>query len=270
MNIILFTVDDSFSISVTALTGKLARSMGANLSLAYVCTTDDDQETGKFILDNAEKLLEGIKVKKIYKCGESLDEIMTEINAEHYDVVVFEDRRRRGFFATEHDALVQKVIQHSPTSVLLVRQRSSKLEKMMICSGGPEISEPAIKIGSNIASKMKMETTLVHVEGPVPTIYSIDGVKEEKIKNIMDEDTPLAKHLVRCDEIFEKHDLNVEKLILHGVVDETIIDAAHKGDIDLVVLGASWSRSKLAGFLMGDITKELIKRMASAILIVKS
>ncbi len=195
---------------------------------------------------------------------------MTEINAENYDIVVFEDRRRRGFFATENDALVQKVIQHSPTSVLLMRQRSSKLKKMMICSGGTDISEPAIKMGAKIASKMNMETTLVHVEGPVPMIYSIAGVKDEKLRNIMDEDTPLAKHLINCDDIFNKSGLEVEKQILHGVVDETIIDAAHEGKFDLVVLGASWSKSKLAGFLMGDITKELIKRLASAILIVKT
>ena len=72
------------------------------------------------------------------------------------------------------------------------------------------------------------------------------------------------------EKLFEESGLEVEKLILHGVVDETIIETAYERDIDMVVLGASWSKKKLAGFLMGDITKELIKRMGSAILIVKT
>jgi nucleotide-binding universal stress UspA family protein len=268
MNIILFSVDASFSVSVTALTGKLAQSLNANFTLAYI-SSSNDKEAGEFILNNADSLLEGLDVEKIYQSGESMEEIMALIEEGEYDIVVFEDRRRRGFFATEQDNLVQKVIQCSPTSVLLVRQMSNKFERMMICSGGTEISEPAIELGAKIASKLEMETSLLHVEGTVPTIYNLTGVKEERLKNILGEETPLAKHLGRCEEIFSEHGLEVKKLIEHGVVDETIIDTAHQEKIDLVVLGASWSRKKLAGFLMGDITKELIKRMGSAILIVK-
>ena len=270
MNIILFTVDESFSISVTALTGKLVESLNGKLTLAYISSSNDDREAGEFILENACTLLDCLDVKKMYQSGESLDQIMELIEEGQYDIVVFEDRRRRGFFATEHDALVQKVIQHSPTSVLLIRQRSSKFEKMMICSGGTSISEPAIKLGAKIASKLNMETTFLHVEGTVPAIYNVAGVKDEKLNHILREDTPLAKHLTENDKLFEESGLEVEKLILHGVVDETIIETAYERDIDMVVLGASWSKKKLAGFLMGDITKELIKRMGSAILIVKT
>ena len=269
MNIILFGVDQSFSVSVVALTGKLAKSLGAKLTLAFISSSDSDQEAAEFILNNASLLCKGIDVEKMYQSGESLEEIMDVLRKGQYDIVVFEDRRRRGLFATEQDQIVQKVILNTPTSVLLVRQMSSKLEKMMICSGGTAISEPAIELGAKIASKMEMETSLLHVEGPVPAFYNIAGVKDEHLNNILDEKTPLAKHLIKCSEIFSGHALEVEKMIEHGVVDETIIDCAHKKEIDLVVLGASWSKKKLSGFLMGDITKELIKRMSSAILIVK-
>lgn len=270
MNVILFTVDESFSISVTALTGKLVESLNGNLTLAYISSSGDDREAGEYILDSACKLIDCLVVERIFRVGKSLNQIMAIIEEGSYDLVVFEDRRRRGLFSTEHDALVQKIIQNSPTSVLLIRQRSSKFNKMMICTGGTSISDPAIKLGAKIASKLNMETKLLHVEGTVPAIYNVAGVKDDKLGNIMSEGTPLAKHLLGNEKVFESYGLDVEKLIKHGVVDETIIEEAHKYDMDMVVLGASWSKKKLKGFLMGDITKELINRMASAILIVKT
>ena len=270
MKIILFTVDQSFSVSVAALTGELIRAVNGILTLAYLTATNESRDPGEFILDQTSKLLGDIKVERRRQEGDSLDEIMALIKAENYDLAVFEERRRRGIFPTEQDSLVQKVIQHSPIPILLLRQKSNKFEKVLICSGGTNISEPAIELGANIASKLNAETALLHVEDKVPTIYRIAGVRNDKLSNIMSEDTPLAKHLHRCGEIFKEHDLKIETLIKHGVVDETIIDTAHKDNFDLVVLGASWSRKKLAGFLMGDITSELIKRMNSAILIVKT
>lgn len=270
MKIILFTVDQSFSVSVAALTGKLASAVNGKVTLVYITSIDEEKAAGDFILDQASKLMDGVKIEKKHQRGSSLAEIMDLLDAEEYDLAVFEERRRRGIFPTEQDSLVQKVIKHSQIPILLLRQKSNKFNKMLICTGGTEISEPVINMGAKLASKMEIETTLLHVEGSVPVLYNIAGVKDEPLKNIIEEETPLAKHLKKCDEIFGDNKIKCDAMIKHGVVDETIIETAHNGHYDLVILGASWSRKKLTGFIMGDTTKELIKRMNSAILIVKS
>ena len=49
INIILFTVDESFSISVTALTGKLVESLNGKLTLAYISSSNDDRNNAQNI-----------------------------------------------------------------------------------------------------------------------------------------------------------------------------------------------------------------------------
>ena len=90
MNVILFTVDESFSISVTALTGKIVESLNGSLTLAYISSSDDDREAGEYILKSACKLIDCLVVERIFRVGKSLDQIMAIIDEGAYDLVVFE------------------------------------------------------------------------------------------------------------------------------------------------------------------------------------
>jgi nucleotide-binding universal stress UspA family protein len=142
------------------------------------------------------------------------------------------------------------------------------LERILICTGGQEISEPVVKLSANLAREANLKATLMYVSGAVPSMYTGMGEIEERLDDILETDTPLAKHLRMSAEMLAKNNIEAQVEFRHGDVAENIILEAQNGDYDLVVLGTSGSNT-FAGMLLGNVTQQVVNRAGCAVLIVK-
>jgi nucleotide-binding universal stress UspA family protein len=177
-------------------------------------------------------------------------------------------RRRRRLVPSSFRLLSHKIIKNSPIPVMLVRNACMEFEKMLICTGGASISEPVIAFSAELAKAAGLKATLLYVTGAVPSMYTGMDEVEETLEELLETDTPVAKHL-RASAKKLMRDLGEANVkIRHGDVAETILQEAEKAGCSLVVLGASGSGT-VAGMLMGNVTQQIVNRAKSAVLIIK-
>jgi nucleotide-binding universal stress UspA family protein len=267
MKFLYLSVDQVISEKVAAFVSEMADRSGSSVTLFAIFDHEKHREKIQERLSKIEKLMD-IPLKIKMEVGNPIPLILKEIETGGYDIVVMGIRRRRRLVPSAYRLLAQKIIKHSPIPVLVVREASHKLEKVLICTGGQEISEPVVKLSANIARSAQLKATLLYVAGAVPSMYTGMDEIEEKLDEVLERDTPLAKHLRTSAELLAKNNIEAQVEFRHGDVAESIILEAEEGDYDLVVLGTSGSNT-FAGMLLGNVTQQVINRARCAVLIVK-
>lgn len=267
MKLLYLSVDQLISDKVSTFVSDMADRTETSVTLFAVVDHEKHQE----------KVQERIKeVKKVFKAplevkletGDAIPLILKEIEIGDYDIAVMGLRQRRRMVPSAYRLLSQKIIRQSPIPVMLVREASCKLERILICTGGQDISVPVVKFSADLARAAGLKTTLLYVAGAVPSMYTGMDEIEERLDELLETDTPLAKHLRTSAEVLAKNNLDAHVELRHGDVAESILLEAEKGDYDLIVLGTSGS-STLAGMLLGNVTQQIINRACCAVLIVK-
>ena len=164
--------------------------------------------------------------------------------------------------------MIQKIIKQSEIPVLLVRKSSENLDRMLVCTGGLEISEPVVSLSARLAGQVGMQATLLTVSAPVPSMYTGMDEMEETLEEVLETETPLSLHLRKSAEMLTKSGINAEIKVNHGDVVEAILEEAGSALYDLVVLGSTegWT---LRGLLLGNVTQQIINRAPCAVLVVK-
>jgi nucleotide-binding universal stress UspA family protein len=269
MKILHLVSDQSFTLSVIEYTKELAKLTGSSITLLYIASDSKDLELGWATLALAQKSFENMPVTVKLEQGDVLDNFLVETEREAYDMVVLEARRRKKFIRDKRFLMAQKILERSPVSVLLVRHANFTLERMLICTSGSELSDPVIRFSARLASKAGLPVTLLYVSSAVPSMYSGSEVGRDTLAEILKSGTPSSRHLHRCQDIFQEYKLDSALVLRHGVVTEAILEEAKQGRFDLIVMGATKSKKELSGFLMGDVTREVVERAQSAVLIVK-
>jgi nucleotide-binding universal stress UspA family protein len=151
---------------------------------------------------------------------------------------------------------------------MLVRHVSRKLERMLVCTGGLEISDPVVNLSAKLADQAGLKATLLTVSTAVPSMYTGMEEIEETLEELLETDTPVAQHLRHSAEQLTKSGVPAEIKIRHGDVVEAILEETLEGNYDLVVLGET-EGATLRGLLLGNVTQQIINRAPSAVLISK-
>jgi nucleotide-binding universal stress UspA family protein len=100
-------------------------------------------------------------------------------------------------------------------------------------------------------------------------MYTGLGTIEETLPELLQTDTPAARHLRWGAEILDQLGLRAELELRHGVAAEEILREALEGDYDLIVIGARYVASRLRGLLMGDVTRQIVDRAPCPTLVVR-
>ncbi|MGD8455980.1 MAG: universal stress protein [Anaerolineales bacterium] len=267
MKFLYLSMDQIISDKVAAFVSDMVGRAGSSVTLFVVI--DHEKHRKKMqerILKIEKKMKSPLEIKM--ETGDPIPLILDEIETGDYDIAVLGIRQRRRLVPSAYRLLSQKVIKHSPIPIMLVRDANQKLERILICTGGQEISEPVVKLSANLAREANLKATLMYVSGAVPSMYTGMGEIEERLDDILETDTPLAKHLRMSAEMLAKNNIEAQVEFRHGDVAENIILEAQNGDYDLVVLGTSGSNT-FAGMLLGNVTQQVVNRAGCAVLIVK-
>ena len=131
------------------------------------------------------------------------------------------------------------------------------------------VAEPVIETGAWLAGATHARATLLHVASPVPSMYTGLGEIEETLPELLQTRTPVAGHLRHGAEILARHQVSAALKLRYGVVADEILREALEGDYDLIVIGASGTAGRLKGWLLGNVTRQVVERARCSVLVVK-
>jgi nucleotide-binding universal stress UspA family protein len=267
MKLLYISVDHLISDKVSEFVSDMADRTETSVTLFAVVDHEKHREKIQERIKEVEKVFKATLEIKL-ETGDAIPLILKEIETGDYDIAVIGLRQRRRMVPSAYRLLSQKIIKQSPIPVMLVREASCKLERILICTGGQDISDPVVKFSANLARAANLKAALLYVAGAVPSMYTGMDEIEERLDELLETDTPLAKHLRASAEVLAKNNLDAHVELRHGDVAESILLEAEEGDYDLIVIGTSGS-STLTGMLLGNVTQQIINRACCAVLIVK-
>jgi nucleotide-binding universal stress UspA family protein len=268
MKFLLLNTNQSVDTPHMAFSVDVAKRTGSSVTMFVVTKEAIPPEESKEYITDVEKRFLDIPHEMKFVAGDPLQLTLNEIETEDYDMVIMGIRQRRRVVPSAYRVLSQKIIKNSPIPVMLVREANLKLERILICTGGQDISEPVVKLSANLAGTASLQATLLYVTGAVPSMYTGMVEMEESLEKLLERDTPLANHLRTSAEMLAQNNVEAEVELRRGDVAEAILQEAEEGDYDLIVLGTSGSNS-FAGFLLSNVTQQIINHACCAVLIVK-
>lgn len=241
----------------------------AALRLLHVLPRDGDQTAAEQCLSEARKKLDVDEVGVRILRGDPLRKILAELKEGDFDLVVLGPNEAPGLKRHLLGSVTKQVVRRARSSILVAQQARSRLERILICSGGADAAEDVIETGAWIAQAVGARATLLHVVTPVPSMYTGLGKLDESLTKLLRTDTPIARHLRHGAQILEQHHVSAELRLRQGVVADEIIREAREGSSDLVLMGAAKGRAKLKRLVLGEVTEQVVERSPRSVLVVR-
>ena len=269
MKILIFVSNQSNSKSAVMFGGLIARHTNSSVTLLTVIDESQNLRAAHQSLDTAGWWIPDLDVGTSIRIGMEINCILEEISNANYDLIILKARQAihiKDFLRTK---IGRRVARQSPISVLVVKNKQPKLNRILICTSGVNIADPVIEIGSWLAQSTSAKVTVLHVTGSIPSMYTGLDKIEEQLPEILQTDTPMARHLRQAVNLLVQGKIDAELELRHGSVSDEILIEAQTGNYDLIILGASKASTKLTGWLMGDITYQIINAARCPVLVVR-
>ena len=269
MNILIFVSSKSNSKAAVLFGGLIAKKTNSTVTLLTTIDNAENLDLAYKTLDTAGWWIPDLEARTSIQVGTESEGIFEEINMGIYDLVVLKSNQANQIKNLVNSKIGQRVARQAQISVLVVKRIQSELKRVLICSSGVEIADPVIEMGARLAQCMQTHVTLLHVTGAIPSMYTGLEQVEEHLPEILQTNTPMAQHLRHAIHILSEKNIEAELELRHGVVPDEILLESKSGNYDLVILGASQASSSLSGWLMGNVTQEILKASNIPILIVR-
>jgi universal stress protein A len=241
----------------------------SRLTLLHVLgRQSDEREVEECLREARESLENGSVVTKIRR-GDPAPQIVAELETEGYDLVILGPNEALGLKRHILGSVAKNVVRHAPTSVLVAQQMRPALEHILICTGGTEVAAQVIEMGAKLAQKLGARATLLHVVTPVASMYTGLDEIDESLTELLQTDTPIARHLRHGAEILERHQVSAELQLRYGVVADEIIRESRESDTDLILIGASKGMAQLKRLMLGEVSQQVVERASRSVLVVK-
>lgn len=269
MKILLCIAGMPHAEATVSFGGLIARLTQSPVTLLHVAPRKEDRTTGESALTRAGEMLSDLAVRTRLRQGDPVAGILAEAREGAYDLVIVGAPRAVGLAQRLLGSVTLEVVRRSPSCVLVVRQARPALERILICTGGIEVAEPVIETGARLAGAAHARATLLYVSSPIPSMYTGLTEIEETLPGLLHTDTPIARHLRHGAEILNQHHVTAELELRRGVAADEILREAHKGDYDLIAIGASGAAGRVRGWLLGDVTRQLVVHALRPVLVVR-
>jgi nucleotide-binding universal stress UspA family protein len=269
MKILLFVADEPVPAAAVSMAGYLTRLTESSLTLLYVPPPEVNQVAENQVVDQIKHAIPDIDVDVRLYHGRATGRLIEEAKEETYDLVVMAMRQisylRRRLIGSRSRAILRE----GHNSVLIAKQRDTKLKRILICTSGAAVAEPVVEAGGRLAGAVGAQVTLLHVAPVFPHMYRGLPEIDESISELLDTETPVARHLRRGAEILAQVGVDSELELRRGVVPDEILQEASEGNYDLIVIGASAPRGGFQYWLLGDVAWEIVQGSDCHVLVVR-
>jgi len=268
MNILICVAGMPYSVPTVQFGGLVARLTGANVVILNVEGVEAQSAAGESTLATAHDMLGDLDAQTKTTHGAPGPEILSEARAGGYDLVVVgaSDVLSIGELLT--GSIARRAVRRLQESVLVVRIGRPALQKMLICTGGRAEDLPVIQMGGALAQAAGAHVTLMHVSGPVPSMYQGLRVMKEELAELLRTDTPVAVHLREGAALLRQQGLRTDLKLRRGTVASEILREADEGDYDLIAVGATRSDRQAGDLLTVDVTRQVVDRALRPVLVV--
>ena len=268
MKILYLVLNQEISPITTRFAAKVATRLEAGVHVLVASPDQEVLERAEASLASSQEDFSTMPVTTEFVTGDPLSAFEQALKKDDYELLLVRVNRRQNLVPTPFRLMIYKIIKQSPIPVLLVRKASEELDRMLVCTGGLEISKPVVALSARLAGQAGMQAVLLTVSAAVPSMYTGMMEMDETIEELLETETPLAQHLRHSASLLTENGIDAEIKVRHGDVVEAILEEASSGMYDLVVLGSteSWT---LRGLLLGSVTQQIINRAPCAVLVVK-
>jgi nucleotide-binding universal stress UspA family protein len=258
--------------NATRVGGLLAGALHAETMLLGIAEKPVDQEPLADALRAQAGMLraQGVNVEIAIGAGDPVLEILKQTAALEYDFVIIGSQRRRTRGLYWRSRKTYEVIKAIPPPVLVAIGDCSQLKKLLVCTGGKDFIDAAVELTGKLAAAIGASVTLLHVMAEPPAIYADLVQMEEDLDRLLESGSELAKNLIRQKQEFEALGVPTKVRIRHGMVADQIFAEAREGEHDMIVTGSSRARGTLRHYIMGDLTRTILNRTDSPVLVARS
>ncbi|MBV9008372.1 MAG: universal stress protein [Verrucomicrobia bacterium] len=255
---------------LAALIGTPAR---AQLTLLGIAESPADEEPLRQTLEKqaAELRRGGASEAKIFaRAGDPVTQILAETSINNYDLVIVGARLKRSTGPFWQSQRTYEVIKSIEPPVLVAIGESQRLSNFLVCTGGKNYIDDAVRLTGNFAAALGATVTLLHVMAEPPAVYAQLAEKEEDVDALLDSGSELGRNLKAEKQSLEKRGVTARVRIRHGFVIEQVFDEMREGHYQLIVSGSSRARGPLRHYIMGDLTRSILNRASCPVLVARS
>lgn len=249
----------------------LARSSGAEATLLGIAENPEDREPLRAALTAAAEpwRAAGVVTDVVFLDGEPIAGIVAQTKQHAYDVVVIGSRRTGTSGTYWRSARTYEVIKAVPAPVLVAVGARAQLRRILVCTGGKNFIDSAVRLTAQIAAATGAAMTLLHVMAEPPAIYADLIRLEEDVAQLLASNSELGRNLRRQKAEVERLGISAEVRVRHGLVLDQVFAELEAGDYDMIVTGSSHARGPLRHYIMGDLTREIVNRADCPVLVAR-
>lgn len=202
------------------------------------------------------KVLEenGLSAEVVWVSGSLVEVIEQAVLAYPQALVLFSDRYGTAWQRLSRTIRFRHIMAEVSSPLLRVRETCWPLKEILVCSGGFAYTIRLEKLAIRLAQLSGAKLTILHVVEPITLNYSLAREMQDHWENLIETDTPQARHLQQVLAAANAAGVEVEVKVRHGQVVDEIITEAKSGNYDMVGLGSVYSSHSLRGRYRPDVT----------------
>jgi nucleotide-binding universal stress UspA family protein len=272
MKILICSDGTSSAETAIHLGGLLAAPLQAEATLLGIAETSQDEHPLRDALKKQTQSLHerGARTDLIVQFGEPVRQIVDETSKSNYDLVVIGARWTGPVGDYWRSKKTYEVIKSIQPPVLVAIGECKHLTRFLVCTGGKEFIEQAVKFTGKLAAAVKASVTLLHVMAEPPAMYADLVRLEENVDQLLASKSELGTNLRRQKRELERLGVSAEVRLRHGIVIDQVFEEVREGDYDLIVTGTSQARGLLRHYIMGDLTRSILNRANVPVLVARA
>jgi nucleotide-binding universal stress UspA family protein len=253
--------------SALRLAKGVIQAMDVDPVLFHVAPPGTLPEASKRLLQEVRALSDMDDTEILSREGRVFSQIRRELERRAYTLLVLGTSTRED--TVPMSSLTRRLADCVDSSVLIIRNPPSILEKILICTGGHIASSYTVSVGIRIAQGTGSLATILHVASGAPAMYTGLPAIEEDLSQILSRDLPLSSHLKEAAALAEESGVQARLELRHGLVVEEILRACDVYPHDLIVLGEHHPKPLLDRLILGRVTPKVLPSSQRSTLIVR-
>jgi nucleotide-binding universal stress UspA family protein len=243
---------------------------------AQTAKKEQVQQRAAELLQDPVKVLSanGLNVESVVRWGNPAEEIIKMAQTMRADLVVIGAKGMGDPDRFPLGSVAHNVMKYSGTSVLLVRERISKIRRVLVATDGSKHSDEVTRFLLDLplphTSHIYFATAL---QSHIATYLKMPTLNLETNRELLEElkatEERAAQHILsKAETRFQERKYNTSPMLRQGEPAEAILMVADTLYPEIIALGAS-GQTRIAAFHMGDVAQRVARFSRNSVLIVR-
>jgi nucleotide-binding universal stress UspA family protein len=195
--------------------------------------------------------------------------MLAQLLQRDYELVVVGYQARSFLEKAIWGSLAARIAHELPLSVLIVRGRRDRINRVLIGISGGGFTNECVAWGGRIAAAFGADVTLVHASPAPPLMYG--GLDEvvETLTELLQTSTPEAEAIKQAVAVLNRLGVQTDVELTRGLADRELLRKAQELDVDLLVIGSSWAAQPVHRFFVRNVTEQVLLNTQRPVLVVR-